>query len=632
MLGVSTPHGDGVAQLAFFGLFALQHRGQEAAGIAVSDGSAGAHAQGPRAGHQRVHPDGDGAAHRLPRHRPHPVLHHRRARTDRNIQPFLVETMHGPLALAHNGNLVNAPSLRDELLARGFGLTATSDTEVMTLMLAAAGGQTWEDRIERTLPAWKGAYSLVLLAVDRVLAVRDPWGFRPLSVGRLPQGGHAVASETCALSHARLRRHLRGRSRARSSRCRAPRCTAARRSRRRRARRAARSSSSTSRRPDSVWDGRNVHHVRQRLGEELAHESPVDADVVIPVPDSSIPAAIGYARASGVPFNDGLIKNRYIGRTFIEPSQDIRERGVALKFNALAENLAGERVVMIDDSLVRGTTAGPLVKLVRDAGATEVHLRITCPPIMHPCHFGVDMGHDGDLMAARLDVDEIRDHIGADCLAFLSLDGMMRAIGHGDPATSGYCNACFTGRLPDRGRRGPGQARLRRGPGVMESTSVAAVTCWCSGGGRERAIAWACRQHGHEVTVADELPGPDETATGSRHPRPRDGARRRRRRRVRPSRRAVLRADGRARPARVVEGLRPPTRHRPRHPRPALRLLRRRRGRCGGGVARRARHGRSSSSSTASPPARASSCRPTAPRRSSRSTTPPTVRSCSRSG
>ena len=158
-------------------------------------------------------------------------------------------------------------------------------------------------------------------------------------------------------------------------------------------------------RPDSVWDGRNVHAVREALGEELAHESPVDADVVIPVPDSSIPAAIGYARASGVPFNDGLIKNRYIGRTFIEPSQDIRERGVALKYNALAENLAGRRVVMIDDSLVRGTTAGPLVKLVRDAGASEVHLRITCPPIVHPCHFGVDMGHDGDLMSARLDAE-----------------------------------------------------------------------------------------------------------------------------------------------------------------------------------------------------------------------------------
>ncbi len=169
---------------------------------------------------------------------------------------------------------------------------------------------------------------------------------------------------------------------------------------------------------------------------------------MIPVPDSSIPAAIGYARESGVPFNDGLIKNRYIGRTFIEPTQEIRQRGVALKYNSLPENLHGRRVVMIDDSLVRGTTAGPLVKLVRDAGATEVHLRITCPPIIHPCHFGVDMGHDGDLMSARLTVDETRERIGADSLAFLSLEGMMRAIGYDDVATAGYCNACYTGDYP----------------------------------------------------------------------------------------------------------------------------------------------------------------------------------------
>ena len=355
--------------------------------------------------------------------------------------------MYGPLALAHNGNIVNTPALRDELLARGFGLTATSDSEVMTLMLAAAGGKTWEERIERTLPAWKGAFSLVLLAADRVLAVRDPWGFRPLSVGRLPHGGHAVASETCALSTlgcveisevqpgeiVTLRGAELQRRQALAPAQRQARCTF---------------EFVYFSRPDSVWSGRNVHHARERLGAELAAESPVDADVVIPVPDSSIPAAIGYARASGVPFNDGLIKNRYIGRTFIEPTQEIRDRGVALKFNALSENLAGKRVIMIDDSLVRGTTAGPLVKLIRDAGATEVHVRITCPPIMHPCHFGVDMGHDGDLMAARLTRDEIRELVGADSLEFLSLEGMMRAVGNDDGSEEGYCNACFTGRYP----------------------------------------------------------------------------------------------------------------------------------------------------------------------------------------
>jgi amidophosphoribosyltransferase len=451
VFGISTPHGEGVAQTVFFGLFALQHRGQEAAGIAVSDGS-----------RVRLHKDSGLVANvftpatmnSLAGY--HGIGHTRYSTTganaERNIQPFLVETMHGPLALAHNGNLVNAPALRDELLTRGFGLTATSDTEVMTLMLAAAGGRTWEDRVERTLPAWKGAYSLVILAADRVIAVRDPWGFRPMSVGRLPHGGYAVASETCALSTlgcldisevapgeivslhgAEITRRQALTPAARSARCTFEFVYFSR--------------------PDSRWADRNIHHVRQRLGEELASEAPAEADVVIPVPDSSIPAAIGFSRASGIPHNDGLIKNRYIGRTFIEPTQDLRDRGVALKFNALAENLAGKRVIMIDDSLVRGTTAGPLVKLLREAGATEVHVRITCPPITHACHFGVDMGHDGDLMAAHLTVEEIRAHIDADSLAFLSLDGMMRAITvdpGGSPAgdASGYCNACFTGRYP----------------------------------------------------------------------------------------------------------------------------------------------------------------------------------------
>jgi amidophosphoribosyltransferase len=197
-------------------------------------------------------------------------------------------------------------------------------------------------------------------------------------------------------------------------------------------------------RPDSQWDGRSVHSVRQRFGEQLAREHSVEADVVVPVPDSSIPAAVGYSRESGIPYNDGLIKNRYIGRTFIEPTSIMRERGVAMKFNALGENLRGQRVILIDDSLVRGTTAGPLVQLLRDAGAVEVHLRITSPPIKHACHFGVDMGHDNDLIAARMDLEELRQVVGADSLAFLSLDGMMLAVGRED----GYCNACFTGSYP----------------------------------------------------------------------------------------------------------------------------------------------------------------------------------------
>jgi amidophosphoribosyltransferase len=197
-------------------------------------------------------------------------------------------------------------------------------------------------------------------------------------------------------------------------------------------------------RPDSIWDGRSVHHVRQRLGEELAREAPAKADVVIPVPDSSIPAAIGYSRESGIPFNDGFIKNRYIGRTFIEPTDSLRKQGVALKFNALDENLRDKRVVMIDDSIVRGNTAGPLVKLLREAGAREVHMRITCPPITHPCFMGVDFGTFDELIAYRMTVEEIRCHVGADSLHFLSLQSMMRAIGR----SGGYCNACYTGVYP----------------------------------------------------------------------------------------------------------------------------------------------------------------------------------------
>ena len=441
VMGVSSPSED-IAQLVFFGLFALQHRGQEAAGIAVSDGS-----------QARIH-KADGLvthvftpANLAPLRGSNGIGHTRYSTTGgsgaRNAQPFLVETVHGPLAVAHNGNLVNAHELRSELLAKGFGLTASSDTEVMTLMLASAGGSTWEDRLARTLSSWTGAYSLVILVEDRVIAVRDPRGFRPLSVGKLPDGGWAVASETCALSTLGCTEMsevapgeivtLKGtelvRRQALMPSVKSSRCTF---------------EFVYFSRPDSQWDGLSVHGVRQRMGEQLARESFVDADVVVPVPDSSIPAAVGFSRQSGIEYNDGLIKNRYIGRTFIEPTTLMRERGVAMKFNALPENLRGKRVILIDDSLVRGTTAGPLVQLIRDAGASEVHLRITSPPIKHPCHFGVDMGHDDDLIAARLNLEELRAVVKADSLAFLSLDGMMSAVGRED----GYCNACFTGVYP----------------------------------------------------------------------------------------------------------------------------------------------------------------------------------------
>jgi amidophosphoribosyltransferase len=449
IVGISTPDGTGVAQLAFFGLFALQHRGQEGAGIAVSDGH-----------RARMHKD-SGLISQVfspetlaPLTGYHAIGHTRYSTTGgstaRNAQPFLVETMHGPLAVGHNGNLVNAAELRAGLLQRGFGLTATSDTEVLTLMLAAAHGSTWEDRLAYTLGSWHGAFSLVLLAADRVLAVRDPWGFRPLSVGRLPGGGHAVASETCALLTI-------GCTEVREV---APGEIVTLQGAELRSRQALMPAAQGGRcvfefvyfsRPDSEWDGVNVHEVRRRLGEELAREAGVEADVVVPVPDSSIPAAIGYSRVSGTPYNDGLIKNRYIGRTFIEPTQHLREQGVALKFNALRANLEGKRVVMIDDSLVRGTTAGPLVRLLREAGATEVHVRITCPPITHPCFMGVDMGTSEELISSRLSVAELCQHIGADSLEFLSLEAMMKAVGRDD----GYCHGCYTGSYPiDIGRSG----------------------------------------------------------------------------------------------------------------------------------------------------------------------------------
>jgi len=441
VIGIFAPNED-VARMAFFGLYALQHRGQEAAGIAVSDGQS-----------IRLHKDVGLVAQvftpqNLAPLQGHFAIGHTRYSTTgsshaRNAQPFVIDTRHGPVAVAHNGNLVNAAELRAELLERGIGLSTTSDSEVITMMLAGACGDTWPERLEAAMPRWRGAYCLVVLTREGVYAVRDPWGFHPLSVGRLPSGGHVAASETGALRTLgcdAIREVKPGEVvvlsntalRVRQALPPAPhlaRCTF---------------EHIYFSRPDSVWDGLTVHHVRQRLGEALAREAPVEADVVIPVPDSSTPAAIGYARAAGLPHNDGFIKNRYIGRTFIQPTDSLRQQGVALKFLALEENLRGQRVVVIDDSIVRGHTSGPLVKLLRNAGAREVHMRITCPPIAHPCFMGVDMGTYDELIAHHLTIDEIRDHIDADSLHFLSLDGMRRALGR--PA--GYCNACFTGVYP----------------------------------------------------------------------------------------------------------------------------------------------------------------------------------------
>lgn len=441
LIGIFAPDED-VARMAFFGLFALQHRGQEAAGIAVSNGHS-----------IRLHKDVGLVSQvfspaALAPLQGHYAIGHTRysttgSPTSNNAQPFLIETRFGPIAVAHNGNLVNAAALRQELLNNGVGLSSTSDTEVIVQMLASASGSDWFERIKNVMGKWEGAYSLVILSRDGVYIMRDPWGFRPLSVGRLPSGGHAAASESGALqtmgcigirevkpgevielSNTALRVFQALKPIEPSAFCTFEHIYFSR--------------------PDSIWDGLNVHNVRQRLGIALAREYPVEADVVIPVPDSSTPAAIGFSMESGITYNDGFIKNRYIGRTFIEPTDSLRRQGIALKFNVINENVQDKRVVMIDDSIVRGNTTSPLINLLRGAGAKEVHVRITCPPIKHPCYMGVDMGTYAELIGHNMSIREICDQIAADSLEFLSLDGMMKAIG----SKNGYCNACFTGEYP----------------------------------------------------------------------------------------------------------------------------------------------------------------------------------------
>lgn len=453
VLGIFAPNEE-VARMTFFGLYALQHRGQEAAGMAVADGQTISMHKGVGLVSHVFTPNV------MADLKGHYAIGHTRYSTTgssllRNAQPFMIETMHGPLALAHNGNLINSAELRNELMEQGVGFSSSSDTEVMTMMLARNGGATWEERIKHAMKKWIGAYSLVILTRDCVYAVRDPWGFRPLCIGLLSGGGHAVASETGALQTLgceAIRDVKPGEVVSLSNSA-------------LKVMQALPTVNPTAMcifehiyfaRPDQVWDGINVHHVRQRLGEELAREfinglgsgftdeNGQIADVVIPVPDSSVPAAIGFSHVSGIPYNDGFIKNRYVGRTFIEPTDSLRKRGVALKFNVINENVRDKRVVVIDDSIVRGNTTGPLIKLLRNAGAKEVHMAITCPPIAYPCFMGVDMGRHEDLIAHKRTVDEIREHVNADSLYYLSVEGMMRALKRKD----GFCQACFTGEYP----------------------------------------------------------------------------------------------------------------------------------------------------------------------------------------
>jgi len=441
VFGIYAP-GEDVARLTFFGLYALQHRGQESAGIAVSDGrTINAHkAMG------LVSQVFDEQA--LEPLKGHLAIGHTRYSTTgssrmANAQPYSMESYLGPLALAHNGNLTNAAELRMDVLRRGVGLMSTSDSEVAAMVLLGGEGPHWADRIEHFMSCAEGAYCLTVLTKDALYAIRDPLGLRPLCLGKLGDTGWIVASESCALSTigAEFVREIRpgealmideqgprtiGMHPApRPALCLFEYIYFAR--------------------PDSMLQGQLIHSVRMELGRELARETPVAADVVMGVPDSATPAAIGYAQEAELPFTEGLIKNRYIGRTFIQPDERLRQQGVRLKYNPLMSTLEGQRVVLVDDSIVRGTTSGPIVKLLRDAGAKEVHVRVSSPPIRHPCFMGVDMATYPELIAHRMTVDEIREHIDADSLAYLSYEGLLRASGR-DPQS--FCGACFTGHYP----------------------------------------------------------------------------------------------------------------------------------------------------------------------------------------
>lgn len=438
IFGIYAPEED-VARLSFFGLYALQHRGQESAGIAVADGRG-----------INLHKDMGLVAQvftedKLRPLHGHVAIGHTRYSTTGsskllNAQPFVVESALGPLAIGHNGNLTNGTTLRNELFQRGFGLSSSSDSEVIVQMLAGGPGTSWDERINALLQRAEGAYCLTILTRDTLYAVRDPWGVHPLCLGRIGNGW-VVASESCALATigAEYVRELDpGEIVAIDAT--GPR-TIGRHAAPQRA--LCLFEYIYFARPDSHIDGNTLHSARVEAGRILAQESPVEADIVIPVPDSGVPAAIGYAQQSGVPYSEGLIKNRYIGRTFIQPDDRLRKVGIQLKFNPLGDNLRDKRVIIIDDSIVRGNTSGPMVKMLRAAGAKEVHMRVSSPPIKHPCYLGVDMATYPELIAHRMDVAQICTHLGLDSLAYLSLDGLQRAT-----RSQGFCNGCFTGNYP----------------------------------------------------------------------------------------------------------------------------------------------------------------------------------------
>jgi amidophosphoribosyltransferase len=426
------------ANVTYLGLYALQHRGQESAGIAATDGQV-FHTEKAMGWVADVFtPE---RLRRLPGHR---AIGHVRYSTAgasrlRNAQPIAASTARGPIAIAHNGNLTNADELRRTMEREGAIFQSNSDTEVILHLLARAPEGSLEQQLPHALSQVTGAYSLLILTPEAMYAVRDPHGFRPLAIGRLGESW-LVASETCALDLIEASyerevepgeivvisdtgiRSLRFAAAGERLQCVFEYVYFAR--------------------PDSVLWGRNVHTVRKALGRELAREYPVEADLVIPVPDSGTSAALGFAEQSGLRYEMGLIRNHYVGRTFIEPKQGIRHFGVKVKLNPMREMLEGRRVVVIDDSIVRGTTSRKIVRMIRSAGASEVHMRISSPPIQWPCYYGIDTPTRRELIGASHNVEEIRRYLGADSLGYLSLEGMLKATGS-EPGH--FCHACFTG-------------------------------------------------------------------------------------------------------------------------------------------------------------------------------------------
>src|SRR5450432_3765736 len=433
------------ANLAYLGLYALQHRGQESAGIVSSDG------ERLRFVREMGHVGDIFTKNRLEHLKGSAAIGHVRYSTAgdstlRNAQPIAVDYSGGSVAVGHNGNLVNAPELRERLEADGSIFQSTSDTEVIVHLIARSRELTLPERIADALRQVRGAYSLVFLSHDKLIAVRDPMGFRPLALGRIGDA-YLISSETCAFELVEATfvrdiepgemvvidkdgvRSLRPFPEAPAHRCLFEWVYFAR--------------------PDSQIDGRSVHRSREHMGRRLAGEHPVPADVVIAVPDSGVAAAIGYAKESGIPYDQGLVRSHFVGRTFIEPSQQIRHFGVKLKLSPVREVLTGKRVVVVDDSIVRGTTSRKIVGMIRSAGAREVHMRISSPPTVGPCRYGIDTPTREELIAFDHTAEEIRKYVGADSLGYLSLEGLFASVkGANEEAKNGFCDACFSNNQP----------------------------------------------------------------------------------------------------------------------------------------------------------------------------------------